>query len=96
MQLTSKTLNTIMTKIFSSLIIALFCFVYSALAQERLYEVQWISAPHTQTASMPMFRKNIVVKKDVKDVIIYASALGVYQIYANGKNLTDDNWAFSV
>ena len=43
-----------------------------------------------------MFRKNIVVKKDVKDVIIYASALGVYQIYANGKNLTDDNWAFSV
>jgi len=71
MQLTSKTLNTIMTKIFSSLIIiALFCFVYSASAQERLHEAQWISAPHTQTASMPMFRKNIVVMKDVKDVII--------------------------
>ena len=85
-----------MTKIFSSLIIALFSFVYSASAQERLHEAQWISAPHTQTASMPMFRKNIVVMKDVKDVIIYASALGVYQIYANGKNLTDDNWAFSV
>lgn len=96
MQLTSQTLNTIMTKIYSSLIIILFCFVYSASAQERLHEAQWISAPHTQTASMPMFRKNIVVMKDVKDVIIYASALGVYQIYANGKNLTDDNWAFSV
>lgn len=85
-----------MTKKYLYLIIALLCSVCSASAQERLHEAQWISAPHTLTASMPMFRKNIVVKKDVKDVIIYASALGVYQIYANGKNLTDDNWAFSV
>ena len=85
-----------MTKKYLYLIIALLCSVCSASAQERLHEAQWISAPHTQTTSMPMFRKNIVVKKDVKDVLIYASALGVYQIYANGKNLTDDNWAFSV
>ena len=85
-----------MTKIYSYLIIALLCSVCSATAQERLHEAQWICAPHTEIESMPMFRKNIVVKKDVKDVIIYASALGVYQIYANGKNLTDDNWAFSV
>ena len=74
-----------MRKIFSSLIIALFCFVNSTSAQERLHEAQWISAPRTQTESIPIYRKNIVVKKDVKDVIIYASALGVYQIYANGK-----------
>ena len=90
MQLTSKTLNTIMTKIFSALIIAIFCCVCSVAAQERLHEAQWICAPHTETESMPMFRKNIVIQKDVKDVTIYASALGVYQIYANGKNLTDD------
>lgn len=89
-QLSSKTLDTIMTKIYSSLIIALLCSVYSATAQERLHEAQWISAPHTKTESMPMFRKSISIQKEVKDVTIYASALGVYQIYANGKNLTDD------
>lgn len=38
----------------------------------------------------PYFRKTFVIEKTVKKAILFASALGVYKLYMNGEEVSDD------
>lgn len=62
------------------------------------WRAKWIGAPSVlPTASMdtniippsPLLRKEFAVKKPIKKAKLYATALGVYELYLNGKKVGD-------
>ncbi|MBK6012357.1 alpha-L-rhamnosidase [Streptomyces sp. MBT53] len=62
---------------------------------------QWIGmkgkAPNS--AGAPMFRRQVVLRKGVREARLYVSALGVYEAYVNGRHVTvpqDDGTAIEL
>ncbi len=51
------------------------------------WKAQWITYDFAQSASMPLFRKEFLVKKKVKQAIICISGLGYSETYLNGTKL---------
>lgn len=48
----------------------------------------WITN-RNEIATLPEFRKEVVINKEIKKVILYATCIGLYDIKINGLNLTN-------
>ncbi len=68
------------------------------LLQKSDWKAKWIGAPSVLPATVqdeniippsPLLRKEFAVKKQVKKARLYATALGVYEMYLNGKKVGD-------
>ncbi|MBX2925535.1 MAG: glycoside hydrolase family 78 protein [Chitinophagaceae bacterium] len=68
------------------------------LLDKKDWKAQWIGAPSVQPVTVqdeniippsPLLRKEFAVKKQVKTAKLYATALGVYEMYLNGKKIGD-------
>ncbi|MGN6439342.1 MAG: glycoside hydrolase family 78 protein [Agriterribacter sp.] len=62
------------------------------------WKAKWIGAPTVQPVTAqdeniippsPLLRKEFAIKKQVKKAKLYATALGVYEMYLNGKKIGD-------
>lgn len=59
---------------------------------EETWQANWISYKHSQDRA-PYFRKSILITKNIKNARIYASGLGMYELYANGNKVTNELFA---
>ncbi|WP_282935355.1 glycoside hydrolase family 78 protein [Paenibacillus sp. RC67] len=60
------------------------------------WQASWIGRTKPETADLlpsPYFRKTWRVEKPVKQALLYASALGLYELYVNGERVSDDYFA---
>lgn len=83
-------------KKFTMTLLLLVCIFAGAVGNNTdtpLKYAKWISAPRTTEEGMPVFRKSFVMEKDVKDIVIHSSALGVYELYVNGERIGDEQLA---
>ncbi|MBQ2956661.1 MAG: family 78 glycoside hydrolase catalytic domain [Clostridia bacterium] len=66
----------------------------TGLMKSSGFQASWISNPNKGDISVmqpvPMFRKKFEIKKDIVRARMYASALGVYTLYINGKPVSED------
>ena len=54
---------------------------------ENFWEAEWLVPDITET--VPVFSKRFEVKEDLKKARAYATAYGIYEIYLNGKRVSD-------
>lgn len=60
----------------------------TALADKSLWQAKWLT-PETDNEVVPVFSKEITISEPIKKARIYASAYGLYEIYINGRKLSD-------
>ena len=54
------------------------------------WKANWITYDYSKSSSMPLFRKEFKVKKDIKQAFLFVSGLGYSETYLNGKKLGDN------
>lgn len=65
----------------------------TGLINDRDWQAKWITAqePHSIGSSpVTYFQKEVVVRKKIKEAIIYVSSLGIYELNINGEKVGKD------
>lgn len=57
--------------------------------EKESFSASWIGSPYHPNVH-PVFQKNFFVKKEIKSARVYASGLGVFEIYINGEKVGDE------
>jgi alpha-L-rhamnosidase len=70
------------------------CFWETAFMNSEEWQAQWIAAEVSEEdTSSPLLRKVFEVSSKIKQARIYATSLGLYELYLNGERVSD--WLFT-
>lgn len=60
----------------------------TGLTDKCLWHAKWLT-PNNNNDVIPVFSKEVIVSGDIKKARIYATSYGLYEIYINGKKVSD-------
>lgn len=60
----------------------------TALEEKKIWQAKWLT-PLNNDDIVPVFKKEININGNIRKARIYASAYGLYEIYINGRKLSD-------
>lgn len=67
----------------------LFLTIFATLIAANTFAQEWISTPE-KGEGMPVFTKTFKAEKHIKKATVHSSALGVYTLLVNGKEIDDE------
>ena len=69
-------------------------FFETGLLSSKNWQADWIASPVWEDRERcPMLRKELVLNKGIRSARVYASALGLYSLYINGRRAAEDLFA---
>lgn len=64
-------------------------FFHTGFFNEQDWKASWITSINENLDNAPYLRKSFHTEKKIKQAIVYASAVGYYELYLNGERISD-------